>query len=146
MGEKTTPIFKGQVESSQTAFVFQTKPKRSHLTNLFLLILDCNGHEIALCVHWSSKTSFVHFPLFVCNASFSCLAGPQCSSVMSIPLDTPKPLMDQSSQNNLNPNYQSAQPILDYNTPFRPNLPQSESNLPININPLTLQAQPQGRS
>lgn len=63
---------------------------------------------------------------------------------MSIPLDAPKPLMDQGSQNNLNPNYQTAQLVSDYCTPLRSHLPQVESNLPINIHPLTLQAHPQG--
>ncbi|XP_060729837.1 receptor-interacting serine/threonine-protein kinase 2 isoform X2 [Tachysurus vachellii] len=69
-------------------------------------------------------------------------AGP-LSSVVSIPLDTPKPLMDQGSQNNLNPNYQTAQLVSDCNIPLRPNTLQNESNLPINIHPLTLQSQPQ---
>ncbi|GAA6101176.1 receptor-interacting serine/threonine-protein kinase 2 isoform X1 [Tachysurus ichikawai] len=69
-------------------------------------------------------------------------AGP-LSSVVSIPLDTPKSLMDQGSQNNLNPNYPTAQPVSDCNIPLRPNTPQNESNLPINIHPLTLQSQPQ---
>ncbi|XP_027004420.1 receptor-interacting serine/threonine-protein kinase 2 isoform X1 [Tachysurus fulvidraco] len=69
-------------------------------------------------------------------------AGP-LSSVVSIPLDTPKPLMDQGSQNNLNPNYPTAQLVSDCNIPIRPNVPQNESNLPINIHPLTLQSQPQ---
>ncbi|KAG7329724.1 hypothetical protein KOW79_005946 [Hemibagrus wyckioides] len=69
-------------------------------------------------------------------------AGP-LSSVVSIPLDTPKPLMDQGPQNNLNPNYQTAQFVSDCCNPLRPHAPQSESNLPINIQPLTLQSHPQ---
>ncbi|KAI5103845.1 receptor-interacting serine/threonine-protein kinase 2, partial [Silurus meridionalis] len=62
------------------------------------------------------------------------------SSVISIPLDTPKPLIDQGSQNNLNPNCQVTQLVSGYSIPLRP---QCESNLPINIQPLTLQAHPQ---
>ncbi|KAK3545424.1 hypothetical protein QTP70_007403 [Hemibagrus guttatus] len=69
-------------------------------------------------------------------------AGP-LPSVLSIPLDTPKPLMDQGSQNNLNPNDQTAQFASDFCNPLRPHAPQSESNLPINIQPLTLQSHPQ---
>ncbi|KAL6489913.1 hypothetical protein MHYP_G00002580 [Metynnis hypsauchen] len=71
--------------------------------------------------------------------------GPQrpLSSVLSLPLDAPKPLIDQSSQNNLNPEYQTAQPISAFNIPVKPHPPQSESDLPLNIHPLTLQTHPQ---
>ncbi|KAI5612637.1 receptor-interacting serine/threonine-protein kinase 2, partial [Silurus asotus] len=67
------------------------------------------------------------------------VVGP-LSSVISIPLDTPKPLIDQGLQNNLNPNCQVTQLVSGYSIPLRP---QCESNLPINIQPLTLQAHPQ---
>uniref|UniRef100_A0A3B1KH58 Receptor-interacting serine/threonine-protein kinase 2 n=1 Tax=Astyanax mexicanus TaxID=7994 RepID=A0A3B1KH58_ASTMX len=63
------------------------------------------------------------------------------SSVISLPMDAPKPLIDQSCQNNLNPAYQTAYPISDFNIPPKPHPPQSESDVPINIHPLTLQAQ-----
>ncbi|KAL7876535.1 hypothetical protein AOLI_G00114980 [Acnodon oligacanthus] len=64
-------------------------------------------------------------------------------SVLSLPLDAPKPLVDQSSQNNLNPDYQTAQPISAFNIPVKPHPAQSESDLPLNIHPLTLQTHPQ---
>ncbi|XP_036452987.1 receptor-interacting serine/threonine-protein kinase 2-like [Colossoma macropomum] len=64
-------------------------------------------------------------------------------SVLSLPLDAPKPLIDQSSQNNLNPEYQTAQPISAFNIPVKPHPPQSESDLPLNIHPLTLQTHQQ---
>lgn len=78
-------------------------------------------------------------------ASLSCLAGPPLS-VVSIPLDTPKPLIDQGSPNNLNPNFQTAQFVSDCSPLLKANTPQSESNLPLNIHPLTLQSHPQGMS
>uniref|UniRef100_A0A3B4CIU7 Receptor-interacting serine/threonine-protein kinase 2 n=1 Tax=Pygocentrus nattereri TaxID=42514 RepID=A0A3B4CIU7_PYGNA len=62
------------------------------------------------------------------------------SSVLSLPLDAPKPLIDQ---NNLNPEYQMAQPISAFNIPVKPHPPQTESDLPLNIHPLTLQTHPQ---
>uniref|UniRef100_A0A8C2D0A9 Receptor-interacting serine/threonine-protein kinase 2 n=1 Tax=Cyprinus carpio TaxID=7962 RepID=A0A8C2D0A9_CYPCA len=65
-------------------------------------------------------------------------AGPQ-ASLMSLPLDAPKPLVDHCSRNNLNPEYQTAQPVSDLNIPFKPHVSQSESDLPLPIQPLTLQ-------
>lgn len=53
-------------------------------------------------------------------------------SVVSIPADGPKPLIDQSYADNLNP-YQTAQPASDVNMPHKLQTPQSESNLPLNF-------------
>uniref|UniRef100_A0A671NZD2 Receptor-interacting serine/threonine-protein kinase 2 n=1 Tax=Sinocyclocheilus anshuiensis TaxID=1608454 RepID=A0A671NZD2_9TELE len=69
-------------------------------------------------------------------------AGPQ-ASLMSLPLDSPKPLVDHCSRNNLSPEYQTAQPVSDLNIPFKPHTPQSESDLALAIQPLTLQPHPQ---
>ncbi|KAL0199886.1 hypothetical protein M9458_003073, partial [Cirrhinus mrigala] len=65
------------------------------------------------------------------------------TSLMSLPLDPPKPLLDHCSRNNLSPEYQTAQPVSDLNIPFKPLAPQSESDLALAIQPLTLQAHPQ---
>lgn len=69
-------------------------------------------------------------------------AGPQ-ASLISLPLDAPKPLVDHCSQNNLSPEYQTAQHVSDLNIPFNPHASQSESDLPLPIQPLTLQPHPQ---
>ncbi|XP_050992183.1 receptor-interacting serine/threonine-protein kinase 2 [Labeo rohita] len=69
-------------------------------------------------------------------------AGPQ-TSIMSLPLDPPKPLVDHCSRNNLSPEYQTAQVVSDLNIPIKPHVPQSESDLALAIQPLTLQAHPQ---
>lgn len=136
--------------------IFPTKPK-SKATDQCLLILDGNGNKMSvvntLCEDLYlliSRSEILcleckRIPFVLNNRSFSCLAGP-LSSAVSIPLDPPKPLMDQGPQNNLNPNYQTAQFVSDYCNPLRPHAPQSESNLPINIQPLTLQSHPQGMS
>ncbi|XP_052404091.1 receptor-interacting serine/threonine-protein kinase 2 isoform X2 [Carassius gibelio] len=69
-------------------------------------------------------------------------AGPQ-ASLISLPLDPPKPLVDHCSRNNLSPEYQTAQPVSDINIPFKPRAPQSEIDLALAIQPLTLQPHPQ---
>uniref|UniRef100_A0A8C2JBW3 Receptor-interacting serine/threonine-protein kinase 2 n=1 Tax=Cyprinus carpio TaxID=7962 RepID=A0A8C2JBW3_CYPCA len=69
-------------------------------------------------------------------------AGPQ-PSLISLPLDPPKPLMDYCSRNNLSPEYQTAQPVSDLNIPFKLHAPQSEIDLALAIQPLTLQTHPQ---
>uniref|UniRef100_A0A8C1AD93 Receptor-interacting serine/threonine-protein kinase 2 n=1 Tax=Cyprinus carpio carpio TaxID=630221 RepID=A0A8C1AD93_CYPCA len=69
-------------------------------------------------------------------------AGPQ-ASLISLPLDPPKPLMDHCSRNNLSPEYQTVQPVSDLNIPFKPHAPQSEIDLALAIQPLTLQTHPQ---
>ncbi|XP_026062628.1 receptor-interacting serine/threonine-protein kinase 2-like isoform X1 [Carassius auratus] len=69
-------------------------------------------------------------------------AGPQ-ASLISLPLDAPKPLVDHCSRNNLSPEYQTAQPVSDINIPFKPRAPQSEIDLALAIQPLTLQPHPQ---
>ncbi|XP_043117345.1 receptor-interacting serine/threonine-protein kinase 2 [Puntigrus tetrazona] len=69
-------------------------------------------------------------------------AGPQ-ASLISLPLDPPKPLVDHCSRNNLSPEYQTAQAISDLNIPCKPHAPQSESDLALAIQPLTLQTHPQ---
>uniref|UniRef100_A0AAR2KL76 Receptor-interacting serine/threonine-protein kinase 2 n=1 Tax=Pygocentrus nattereri TaxID=42514 RepID=A0AAR2KL76_PYGNA len=85
------------------------------------------------------NTDFSVYLMVPCAAS---LLGPHrpLSSVLSLPLDAPKPLIDQ---NNLNPEYQMAQPISAFNIPVKPHPPQTESDLPLNIHPLTLQTHPQ---
>ncbi|KTG34191.1 hypothetical protein cypCar_00026372 [Cyprinus carpio] len=50
-----------------------------------------------------------------------------------------KPLVDHCSRNNLNPEYQTAQPVSDLNIPFKPHVSQSESDLPLPTQPFTLQ-------
>ncbi|XP_057189762.1 receptor-interacting serine/threonine-protein kinase 2 [Triplophysa rosa] len=65
------------------------------------------------------------------------------SSLVSIPLDSPKPLVDHCSRNNLSPEYQTAQPVSDFNIPLETHSPQCESDLAPAIQPLTLQPQPQ---
>lgn len=65
------------------------------------------------------------------------------SSLVSLPLDPPKPLMDHCSRNNLSPEFQTAQPVSDFNIPMKPHSPQSESDLALAIQPLTLQPHPQ---
>nr|AAM76920.1 protein kinase RICK [Danio rerio] len=65
------------------------------------------------------------------------------SSLMSLPLDPPKPLMDNCSPNNLSPEYQTAQVVSDLNIPFKAHAPQSESELALAIQPLTLHPHPQ---
>ncbi|XP_051722765.1 receptor-interacting serine/threonine-protein kinase 2 isoform X1 [Ctenopharyngodon idella] len=69
-------------------------------------------------------------------------AGPQ-PSLMSLPLDPPKPLMDHCFRNNLSTENQTAQPVSDLNIPFKPHASQSESDLALAIQPLTLQPHPQ---
>ncbi|RXN35360.1 receptor-interacting serine threonine- kinase 2-like protein [Labeo rohita] len=54
-----------------------------------------------------------------------------------------KPLVDHCSRNNLSPEYQTAQVVSDLNIPIKPHVPQSESDLALAIQPLTLQAHPQ---
>ncbi|XP_072544443.1 receptor-interacting serine/threonine-protein kinase 2 isoform X2 [Salminus brasiliensis] len=91
----------------------------------------------------SSQETDMSQPGFLTISNPSHGAHGPLSSVISLPLDAPKPLMDQSSQNNLNPAYQTAHAISDFNIPLKPHPPQSESDLPLNIHPLTLQAHPQ---
>ncbi|TRZ03510.1 hypothetical protein DNTS_030410 [Danionella cerebrum] len=67
--------------------------------------------------------------------------GPQSSSV-SLSLDTPKPLLDHCSQNNLSTEYQTAQPVSDLNIPLKPQATQSEAELSLAMQPLTLQQHP----
>ncbi|XP_059358341.1 receptor-interacting serine/threonine-protein kinase 2 [Carassius carassius] len=69
-------------------------------------------------------------------------AGPP-ASLISLPLDPPKPLVDHYSRNNLSPEYQTAQPVSDISIPFKPRAPQSEIDLALAIQPLTLQPHPQ---
>ncbi|KAK9979763.1 hypothetical protein ABG768_013177 [Culter alburnus] len=69
-------------------------------------------------------------------------AGPP-SSLISLPLDPPKPLMDHCFRNNLSTENQTTQPVSDLNIPFKPHVSQSESDLPLAIQPLTLQPHPQ---
>ncbi|XP_076828097.1 receptor-interacting serine/threonine-protein kinase 2 [Brachyhypopomus gauderio] len=89
----------------------------------------------------SSQDTDMSQPGFLTMSSPS--QGGPLPSVLSLPMDTPKPLMDQGSQNNLNPEYQTAQPISDFNIPLKPHLPQTETDLPLNFHPLTLQTHPQ---
>ncbi|KAI4882231.1 hypothetical protein NFI96_003594 [Prochilodus magdalenae] len=91
----------------------------------------------------SSQETDMSQPGFLTISNPSHGAHRPLSSVISLPLDAPKPLMDQSSQNNLNPEYQTAQPVSVFNIPCKPHLPQSESDVPLNIHPLTLQTHPQ---
>ncbi|XP_051552867.1 receptor-interacting serine/threonine-protein kinase 2-like [Myxocyprinus asiaticus] len=67
--------------------------------------------------------------------------GPQ-SSLMSVPLDPPKPLVDHCSRNNPSPEYPMAQLVSDFNIPIKPQSP-NESDLALAIQPLTLQPHPQ---
>ncbi|XP_065125301.1 receptor-interacting serine/threonine-protein kinase 2-like [Paramisgurnus dabryanus] len=69
-------------------------------------------------------------------------AGPQ-PSIMSLPMDPPKPLVDNCSRNNLSPEYQTAQHISDLNIRMKPHSPQSESEMALDIQPLTIQPHPQ---
>ncbi|XP_026854126.2 receptor-interacting serine/threonine-protein kinase 2 [Electrophorus electricus] len=89
----------------------------------------------------SSQDTDMSQPGFLTISNPSQGGGP-LPSVLSLPMDSPKPLMDQGSQNNLNPEYQTAQPVSDFNIPLKPHPPQTESDLPLNIHSLTLQAHP----
>ncbi|XP_066537252.1 receptor-interacting serine/threonine-protein kinase 2 [Hoplias malabaricus] len=91
----------------------------------------------------SSQETDMSQPAFLTISNPSHGAHGPIPSVLSLPLDAPKPLLDQSFQNNLNPQYQTAQPISNYNIPLKPHPPQTECDLPLNIQPLTLQTHPQ---
>uniref|UniRef100_A0A8C1F3D6 Receptor-interacting serine/threonine-protein kinase 2 n=1 Tax=Cyprinus carpio carpio TaxID=630221 RepID=A0A8C1F3D6_CYPCA len=92
----------------------------------------------------SSQEAEMSHPGFltISNPSQGAQAGPQ-ASLISLPLDPPKPLMDHCSRNNLSPEYQTVQPVSDLNIPFKPHAPQSEIDLALAIQPLTLQTHPQ---
>ncbi|TRZ00734.1 hypothetical protein DNTS_027933 [Danionella cerebrum] len=52
------------------------------------------------------------------------------------------PLLDHCSQNNLSTEYQTAQPVSDLNIPLKPQATQSEAELSLAMQPLTLQQHP----
>ncbi|XP_056598696.1 receptor-interacting serine/threonine-protein kinase 2 isoform X1 [Triplophysa dalaica] len=90
----------------------------------------------------SSQEAEISHPGFLTISNIPPSAGLP-SSLVSIPLDPPKPLIDHYSRNNLNPEYQITQPVSDFNIPMKPHSPQSVSDLAPAIQPLTLQPHPQ---
>lgn len=87
----------------------------------------------------SSQETDMSQPGFLTISNPSHGAHGPSSSVISLPMDAPKPLIDQSCPNNLNPAYQTAHAISDFNIPPKPHPPQCESDVPLNIHPLPLQ-------
>ncbi|XP_051990425.1 receptor-interacting serine/threonine-protein kinase 2-like isoform X1 [Xyrauchen texanus] len=96
---------------------------------------------------YSSQEAEMSHPGFLTISSpsqgLSAAPGVPKSSLMSLPLDSPKPLVDHCSRNNLSPEYPTGQLGSDFNIPIKPHTPQTESDLALAIQPLTLQPHPQ---
>ncbi|XP_030629103.1 receptor-interacting serine/threonine-protein kinase 2 [Chanos chanos] len=91
----------------------------------------------------SSQDTDISQPGFLTISSPPSKVVPQ-SSVMSLTLDPPKPLVDQSTPNDLNPVNPVCHQTADYNIPFKPQPSLNNSEVPIST--LTLQPQAQNFS